>query len=85
MLKSYDNWQPIVNHPSLWYWKSRIVYIECVWMYYKHANRKIQRLMNEKFCNIPTQGWEHKVCSDSFLDSTFMDDNGYPCYRPLNT
>jgi hypothetical protein len=82
LLKSYDNWELIVNHPSLWHWKSRIVYIECVWMHYKHANRKIQRLMNDKFWNIPTQGWEHKVCSDSFLDSMFMDDNGYPRYRP---
>jgi hypothetical protein len=56
LLKSYDNWELIVNHPSLWHWKSRIVYIECVWMHYKHTNRKIQRLMNDKFWNIPTQG-----------------------------
>ena len=39
--------------------------------------------MNDKFWNIPTQGWKHKVCSGSFLNSMFMDDNDYPHYKPL--
>ncbi len=55
------NWKLIVNHPSLWHWKSRFSYIEHVWMQFLHANQTTKKSMQDEFKNINVQGWTHKI------------------------
>ena len=51
----------IVNHPSLWHWKSRFSYFQSVFTYYQHANKKTKREMTDEFNKINVRGWKQKI------------------------
>jgi len=61
----------IVNHPSLWHWKSRFSYIGSVWAYYQHADHNTWRNMTTEFNNIQVGNWEGNILSDSVLKSIY--------------
>lgn len=57
-----ENWKFIVNHPSLWHWKSRLRYFDRVWMQFVHAKQQIKNAMQHKFRNITIpMNWNRMV------------------------
>ena len=80
LLSNSDNWKFIVNHPSMWHWKSRYSYLERVWMQYLHADQNTQIIMVQKFREIPVKGWEVDICFDRLLDQMFKRENGKRAY-----
>lgn len=62
---STDSWKLIVNHPSLWHWKSKFSYIESVLMQFRHANKfknPIWRFVKQEFNNIQgARGWTQRI------------------------
>ena len=74
---SFD-WKSIVNHPSLWHWKSRFSYIGSVWAYYKHGDETTQRIMDAEFSNINVcESWKNSVLSNSVLGSIYKYAGNY--------
>lgn len=78
MLQDVDtvsiNWEFIVNHPSLWHWKSRFSYIVRVYMYYQHANPKTWSQMTTEFNLIDVKGWKLKISPNNPLGKIFQYD-----------
>ena len=68
---SSRGWKLIVNHPSLWHWKSRFSYIERVQMQLKHAKQSIRNSMRQEFNNIQVQGWTHNIPPNTPLHKVF--------------
>lgn len=68
----------IVNHPTLWHWKSRFGYIGSVWAYYQHTDRETRSIMSTAFSNICVGNWKHNIQSNSVLKSIYdYPDNHY--------
>lgn len=51
----------IVNHPSLWHWKSRVSFIVSVSMYYQHADPSTRLQMTGNFNLINVEGWKQRI------------------------
>ena len=64
-------WKLIVNHPSLWHWKSRFSYIERVQQQLKHAKQSIRNSMRQEFNNIQVQGWTQNIPPNTPLHNVF--------------
>ncbi|GMY08292.1 hypothetical protein FCV25MIE_03531 [Fagus crenata] len=69
------NWKRIVNHPSMWHWKSRFSYTERVWMQYRHANRTLMQSMDIEFRNIDVRNWKQNIPSNTHLEKMFLRNN----------
>ena len=54
---SSKEWKLIVNHPSLWHWRSRFDYPERVWMRFENANFNMYEDMKDGLSNINVLGW----------------------------
>lgn len=72
-------WGDIVNHPSLWHWKSRVSYIVSVCMYYEHAGPNTKRDMTEKFNIINVKGWKQRIPFENPLRK-ILEENRYGNY-----
>ena len=60
---SSNQWKLFVKHPSLWHWKSRFSYTECVWIHYVNANPTsytYQHMING-FSKITILGWKENI------------------------
>ena len=68
---SPHNWKRIVNHPSLWHWKSRFCYTERVWMQFQHAKQSTQNSMKIAFSRIQVQDWVRRIPDDTPLQKVF--------------
>ena len=77
---SPHNWKLIVNHPSLWHWKSRFCYTERVWMQFLHAKQSTQRSMKSEFSRIQVQDWTRRIPLNTPLHNVFNFNNR--TYRP---
>lgn len=55
----------IVNHPSLWHWKSRFSYIVSVYMDYQHADPKAREQMTKDLNWITVKGWRQRVALET--------------------
>ena len=70
-------WKFIVNHPSLWHWKSRFSYIVRVNMYYQQANPTTWDLMTTEFNMINVIGWTQNIRPNTPLGKIFRHDTYY--------
>uniref|UniRef100_A0A2N9FDM9 KEN domain-containing protein n=1 Tax=Fagus sylvatica TaxID=28930 RepID=A0A2N9FDM9_FAGSY len=68
-------WKHIVNHPSLWHWKSRFSYIERVWEQYWHANPTLEKDMDIEFTDIDVKNWEQKIPPNAHINKMFHHNN----------
>lgn len=75
----------IVNHPSLWHWKSRFSYIGSVYMYYQHAKSTTRREMTKELNLINVHGWKGKIRPNNPLGKIFKHDtyNAESAYQLL--
>ena len=65
-------WKLIVNHPSLWHWKSRFSYIERVQTHYVNSKPDFTfQRMKIGFNRIDVSGWIDKIPTDSPLYSVY--------------
>jgi hypothetical protein len=75
-LSSPSKLKDLVNHPSLWYWKSRFSYIELALMKYRHADDTTTRSMDNLFSQIKLSNWRNKIPSITSLTRVFNNSYG---------
>ena len=70
---SCHDWKLIVNHPSLWHWKSRFSYIERVQTHYVNSipNSTPFNCMKSGFNKINVLGWTQNIPINSPLESVY--------------
>uniref|UniRef100_A0A2N9GMV3 KEN domain-containing protein n=1 Tax=Fagus sylvatica TaxID=28930 RepID=A0A2N9GMV3_FAGSY len=69
-----ENWKRIVNHPSLWHWKSRFSYFDRVWMQFLHAKQESKIAMQHKFRNITVpMNWKRMVRNQMVPTETLLE------------
>jgi hypothetical protein len=73
----------LVNHPSLWYWKSRFSYIELARMKYMHSDDTTKQSMIILFSQIKLTNWRNKIPSITSLIGVFNNSYGPELLRFL--
>lgn len=69
-----QGWKLIVNHPSLWHWKSRFSYIERVWMQYKHADQNTKKAMDGELTDINVRNWPCRIPKNTPLERIYKNN-----------